>query len=413
MKLKIRPLGIIQYILCFVMISFAGALWFEEIKIPLTIAVWVCYLYILARGYNQTKLAPVYACGILLVVITFVRFMTNGGIGITDWLTVSGQIMLVYLVVAVSDDQILAKYINLCTLMSLISLAFYFVQLTNSEILTELLPQIKYHDHTVYGRYLYVFRPYNLIVEANRNNGIFTEPGRYQIPLIASFLILLFFRKELNKTNTTYFFAIVVNVLTIISTGSTTGYVSIGIVVAAYMIMKEKEAKSTKRRIVMIFVIAIVLLLADYNSRAGESLVGKYLLDKLVSTDIQEAGSSGGARMRMIELSIQTMMSHPLGAGQQYITDRIVVDNSHGAGLLRFIAAVGVLPGIGILIWLIKPTFEKSILLGVCIVLVYVNIGLSQTYAVYSPLILIPTYIRLYSHHRSKRKEPYAYKQIY
>lgn len=83
--------------------------------------------------------------------------------------------------------------------------------------------------------YSYNFYIYSFVVQhQHRNCGPFGEPGQYQCILSAALFFTLF---HLNKVTPQYrIWAMIVFVFTIITTQSTTGYISLVVIITAYYI---------------------------------------------------------------------------------------------------------------------------------------------------------------------------------
>ena len=95
----------------------------------------------------------------------------------------------------------------------------------------------------------------------------------------------------------------------------------------------------------------------------------------------------------------------PWGAGLTNITNMIITTsmfrhNTAGAGLMTYFAALGIVPAIITIIWLIRPfvRYGDKVLLFVYI-FIYINIGFAQTYAFYPSLLLIPVLLSTYNKH--------------
>lgn len=387
--IRINKKRIAQYFACFCAASFCGAYWFELYKLPLLTVTCLIGFWIFLNSRGIRLRAPIVACTLMLVAFMLVRMLTSDGIGITDWLTVSGQILIAYLAFEVDRDKAPRMFINVCAVLCAVSLVFYCIQSFNPGILTRLLSPTQYGNRVLYGKWFYVFRPYNLMVEANRNNGIFTEPGRFQVVITAALFILFFFRDRVNYSSKGYIWLIMLFAATMVTTGSTTGYFSLAILVAFFLLHQETRQKNLKRRIFAVIAVLLAVLLYEYSVMGSNSILGMYVFDKLADTDITDQYSSGGARLRMLNIVLNAIIKHPLGAGQDYITGLMDVVNTAGAGLFRFIAAIGAIPSVAMLIWFSRPFFKRKYwFIGICFVLLYLNTGSAQTYAVYSPYLL-------------------------
>lgn len=385
--LKINKKAILQYLLCFCAFSFCGAFWFELYKMPLLALTCCITFYIFVSSRDKRLGAPIVMSLFILFSIMFVRVMSDGGIGITDWLIISSQWFIAYLVFEVDEKKALRRFVNVCAFFCIISLMFYVVQTLKPNILRMILPS-QYWNKIVYGKWFYVFRPYNLSFEGSRNNGIFTEPGRYQVVVSAALFILFFFKDRVGYHKKVYLWLILLFTVTMITIGSTTGFISLAILVAFFMLNQESDQRRLKQNIVIAILFGIIILLIEYNLKGLDSILGKYVINKFATTDINDQASSGGARLRIIKASWETIKERPWGAGHNYITMKLGV-NSAGAGLFRFIAALGLIPSIPLFVWILNRFFKQGYwLVGVCFILMYLNTGSAQTYAVYSPYVV-------------------------
>ena len=392
---RVTKNGIFQYIAIFILISMAGALWFElnkQLILYVVIGVYAV-LYIFRKKYRVTSIIVISV--FLLVYIYIVRLLNSGGIGMQDWRLFVGQILIVHLAYRINQDKFLERYINITVIWELFSLVFWGIELIRPEILRLLFKSVNLGSGiTYYGEIFYVYRP---MFSEVRNTGIYTEPGRYTAIIISALFILLFLKSNLNIKERKYYFSLVICFVTMISTGSTTGYIAGMILVACYLLKHQtKENSKVKRRIIAIIILVFGILLMDYYFNTNNSLVGKVLFEKIEGTHAAVASSSGGARLRMIELAANIIKEYPFGAGHDIVRKQMLTVNIHGAGLIYYTASMGIVTIIILFIWIVRPFFANKAyyLEGACFILLYLNIGFAQTYAIYTPLLVLPLVVQ-------------------
>ena len=136
--------------------------------------------------------------------------------------------------------------------------------------------------------------------------------------------------------------------------------------------------------------------MVDYYKNGLNSIIGNVLLTKMAETDVSDGYSSGGARVRTISACIELIKMKPWGAGMTNITNFIMGNslysyNSAGAGIMTYAVALGIVPSIVTLIWMLKPFVNnKKIYLMIVWFALYLNTGFAQTYAFYPAYLLIP-----------------------
>lgn len=93
-----------------------------------------------------------------------------------------------------------------------------------------------------YGKVCYVYR--GTLADAQyRNNGIFSEPGRYQIVLNTAIYFLLMFPKLFSENMAKVYKYLVVLIITLLTTGSTNGYMGLGIVLLMFLLANKQRSK--------------------------------------------------------------------------------------------------------------------------------------------------------------------------
>lgn len=392
MKLEIRPKIWIHYILMYMLICLNGSTWFTKNQYLIVGAVILVYalLAIGNRKYRRREYIgfPIF----LLIAIMFVRFI-SGGIGIDMWELYAAQILIVYMCYVWDPEFALTRFIKLVTIMGAISCIFWGLACTNASLLQSVLTHTQMGTKDFYGLFLYTFVPQH----STRNTGIFTEPGRYQTVICAALFIMALFYESLHLTKKQYKVCFAICIITLLTIQSTTGYIGFVIIVLGVLFANKRKIPQTTRRIIFTLLgISLGVLLVDYYKNGLNSIIGNVLLTKMAETDVSDGYSSGGARVRTISACIELIKMKPWGAGMTNITNFIMGNslysyNSAGAGIMTYAVALGIVPSIVTLIWMLKPFVNnKKIYLMIVWFALYLNTGFAQTYAFYPAYLLIP-----------------------
>ena len=398
---KISKTAIFQYLLIYMLYGLNGARWFVQYQSEVVLIVLIFFVIMGVKRYSLFSFEKIWFPLFLLIAIFFVR-MISGGIGIDMWELYASQILIVYMVFQVDFDMALTRYIKFTTVMAVMSLMFWVIAQVNPDILQSMLTLTTDQNASFYGLWIYTLVPQHI----ERNTGIFTEPGRYQTVIISAILILAFFSNHLNITPKKQKKVFIVLIITLITIQSTTGYLGFMIILLGILIQRKKDnASVSKKALVVLSVLAIGFLAFDYWTNSSDSIIESTFFEKLADTDISDEYSSGGARLRAITICLEALLSMPWGAGLTNITNMIITTsmfrhNTAGAGLMTYFAALGIVPAIITIIWLIRPfvRYGDKVLLFVYI-FIYINIGFAQTYAFYPSLLLIPVLLSTYNKH--------------
>ena len=188
----------------------------------------------------------------------------------------------------------------------------------------------------------------------------------------------------------------------LLSTQSTTGYISLCFIVLFYMFFEKKEntERNWKQKICIALFVMLLFLMIDYMVRGKESFIQISLISKLFSGEKKlSLDESGMARADVIFLAIQSMVRHPFGMGYSRFGTLMNVQSTGmaGAAIMQFGAAWGILPLIAVIWWIFYPAlkFCKKRYVAVVYIIMYINTVLAQSDLFYPTLIMIP--IGLYS----------------
>jgi hypothetical protein len=406
----IRPEKYVHYLIIYLMLSLNGSFWFF-LNQDIILRCVVAFYFIAALIFKKYKpLFPFLVLALLLYTVFIIR-LNVGGLGIGHWFLWSGQILIMFAAYLFNKEKFAERYVKIIFALSVISLICWAISFLHPSLLTSFLTvsdAIPYNG-TFYGKLFYVYRTSLIDISISaRNNGIFTEPGIYQVVLTSCMYMLLFHREKLNLSKKKYFIFCIV-----ISAASTTGLIAMAILFIYYFLKSNKKSEEDKkfRRIVMIiaFLLAIAVL-TDINVNGDNSLFNNIIANKLEAAST-ETGSSGGVRLATMNVYLDEMIKNPFGTGYDklslalapYIEEWKI--KGAGVGLIGFFTAIGVIPTIMIILIMVYPYYMGSrlyLLDCLAFLCLYANTGLAQTYAFYPSLLIIPL---LYYYDRKQNME--------
>lgn len=398
LSFKVSKTAILQYLMLYILYGLNGARWFVQYQYSVVVIVLALFMIMAIRDRSLLSFSTIWFPIFLLVAVFLVR-MISGGIGIDMWELYASQILIVYMVFHVDAEMALTRYVKFTTFMALISIGFWIVAQVNPGVLTGFLTLTKSSNLSYYGLWLYTLP----LQHVERNTGIFTEPGRYQTVVCSAVFILAFLSDYLYLNRKKQRNVLVILIITILTIQSTTGFLSLIIIVVGVLLLNvDTDSGMKKKSLIVIAAIAIVFLMYDYWTNGTDSILESRLFNKIETTDANDKYSSGGARMRSILACLEIMLSAPWGAGITNINKLISSSslfsyNTAGAGLMTYFTALGIIPAVTTIIWIIRPFFKnrKKGLLIVFLAL-YINIGFAQTYAFYPALIMVPVFLSRY-----------------
>lgn len=214
--------------------------------------------------------------------------------------------LIAFVIVTSIDQNIFGRmYVRVMFIISIISLAFfYFFQFTPIfELFPTLLGLDQFGD--VNEKYKGLFFYYRL--DPSRNNGPFWEPGIYASFLIFAFLFAHKFVEERRKRLVYY----LVFTLTILSTGSSAGYVLLILAMICIVSYKISQNKDSTQRCIYSIVCIILTVVACIAYLNLETLIdtlglsGNMTVTKLL--DVTE-----NARVTSMSWSWQKFLERPL-----------------------------------------------------------------------------------------------------
>ena len=284
---------------------------FASMSVVLPLTILVCFLSFNYHCLLSKKM--VFIFGILLMNHLITGILS--GASISEGFNFAGWLEMVFVVMAVRliyklDDDAMTKFLSMVYLFACISLICYTLVIGGlGNILIRLFSIYRTGMGNVAGKFLYV---YNLN-HPERNSGIFTEPGIYQLVLIMCIYVLLFMRDRISLTDKAVARYLIVLLITLITTKSAAGYVGLFAVIIGTL-LKRKERKDII--IVGIMIAAFTYLIYNYYTQGSNSILEKYFFGKFVETQKRSLTlSSGGARLVAMQMGWKAAISHPFGIG--------------------------------------------------------------------------------------------------
>lgn len=215
------------------------------------------------------------------------------------------------------------------------------------------------YSFKLHGMFLYSHRTVDM-----RNVSIFTEPGIYQMVLNTAIFVLLFLRDKLvSFSDKEVGRALVVLAFALLSTQSTTGYISICFIILFYLLFEKRDTteQNWKQKILIALFSILLFLMIDYMVRGSESFIQVSIISKLFSSKNKVSlDASGMARADLIFLALQSMVRHPFGVGYSNLGALMNVESTGmaGAAIMQFGAAWGILPLIVVAWWIFYPVLK-------------------------------------------------------
>ncbi|WP_418747607.1 hypothetical protein [Frisingicoccus sp.] len=395
---KVSKTGLIQYILIYLILQYAGGRVFAAIGSDrgYLITIVLCGIFgVLWRNYilaNNSHTVFVVALGLLCLMTIVLSF---GGLSVGTTLSLLSRFILVYLAIVINEDKFVYRIVRLIYYMAIISLIEYiFISFVGADTAVELVFSRLYEipsGHgwlmSSYGLFIFAFN----FVDPTRNSYMYGEAGEYQAVLVMAAYLLLtnswrFEQKELRKYLIVFF-------ITLITVQSTTGYFALILLVVLVLFEKRDVTNAYIKRIVAILV-TVAGIYSIFFARS-DSLVYTRFLNKFISgNQIDFAVYTGADRVDSI-LSYGTLLTKDffntfIGMGYSGIVSRL--GDFTCAGIINSLLMFGIIPNVFIYYNLIKNNagFTKKRIETIIAVALMVNMGLSQPdlFAITSIVIL-------------------------
>lgn len=345
----VKYLGIIdylQYFYLYCMICFGGmSTPFRMSNDTFLLFILISSSFIiLLKGTSLKKLTSKIVTFLCILFVSLVLVMLTAPLTLGTSLSIILVIEICYATYLLNPKKFLSRLVLLILLLASFSLIMYAMTLyLGFDAMVNLCKPISTPVFSSVREqlYSYNFYIYNLVyVHSDRNCGPFGEPGQYQCVLTSVLFFLLFYPEKINIK--CRFFSIGILIATILTTQSTTGYISFVILVVCYYSYSCVTAHVDKR-ILNIFKLSIlVIVLFILFTDLGESFLQTTIYNKF-DFEKKEILASGGARTEGIYSALNLIASHPevlWGIG----FDNTLLNVRSESGFLIYLLAIGFLP---------------------------------------------------------------------
>lgn len=404
MKIKISSIRVFcQYFLLYLLLLCQDAGLYRNNSDIIRNIIFLASIAFMIVWRADVKKKEISYFGTVIFIMLALRFYHGDAQFIDEMLKVLEHLLVAYAAYKMDSDKCGTRFVKSVTFFSAISLPAYVMANFLPEIYD--LPFLANYEVVWAGSTLdfkgvlfYVYRSF----EPFRNNGIFTEPGVYQIVLSTAIFVLLFNGTSLFLDEKRKIRYLIILCITMITTTSTTGYISLVILIFLGALQRKIIFPENRvaRRILIVGAFAILI---DYYIRGTDSIINLYLFDKLSVVTLdgsQITGqsmwtSSGNARMAVYYQMLQVVTSRPLGYGftNFYNLLNILYDgNAAGARLLIYFAAMGIVP----MLLVIFPIFSimwknrTSVYQFIAYVIIFINTGVAQSKGIYAAFAILP-----------------------
>ncbi len=251
----------------FYIIFLSGAVMYINNNDPFLILSLVLSLFFLLKIGKLEKNFVLFFCLLGLLIILTCIFNTDT----LKFATYFGfLIRLIYsmsFVLLFSFEDFMNSYLKVMAFLASSSLVFYFVGLFSFDSLNNLNLNIITDYSSYYGNaYLYVYRYPYYRTSLLRNTSIFWEPGAYQ----AFLNLAIIFELKRKKPNS---FRMAIFIVSLITTFSTTGYITFLLITLKSFFEKSNNSKKT----FLILLITLIFILTIFS----EVIINKLSTDNL------------------------------------------------------------------------------------------------------------------------------------
>ncbi len=406
MRLLISKKAILQYILIYLMIIWhdAGLKWmigkdtFDFICLIFSSFVWMISIK------KRNKYIENFSALMLLNII-IVRTMNMGGIGISYFFHFLSAIMLLSVAFYVDRENFIDRYVKIVVIFAWASILLWLYTIFFPESFKSIswFSYVPYQKPvwsssteytlspvTYYGTFFYVARFGNDLM---RNNGIFNEPGLYQMIVVVALTLLLFFRHKIKCSKRKYNFYVLTLIVTIITIQSTSGYINLVMILVTYLFFSKKVSKQTKNKLMLISVGVILFVIFDFSKHGYDSFLSKVIFDKINFDGGVKLIGTGSDRIETWKAVLMCLKENPFGVGFDrlfYYLGSIGKTTPDGAALIAVLGALGVEIYFIIFSCIFRPIYYNRYTVGCffLIIFLFVNNTFGQSDIFYPSLLL-------------------------
>lgn len=397
---KISFESIFQYLLMYVILLFHGSALFRLYENQFYISVLIVaglYLLFHPRLLFHKVMYFVYVIFFLLMVNVVLNTLS-----LNSAFNVLSRFLLAFVAYQVNPKMAASRFLKIITFFAACSLIGFLIIIIDPNIITKFALHIDLPDKTFYGAFFFTF------VDTQRNNGLASEPGFFQIYLNSALGILLF-RKDLyisEKKKKKYF---VILLVALITAQSTTGYIILASILVLYLLSRTENKKLKGWVLFSVIVLAagaVVIIL----SRSTNSFLYYNFINKVSSNgQLDLTVSSGNSRIQSMIADMRVAFLYPLGSGfvtyqeiWRSMLSQYIPDTSSCSGITKAFATYGFPVTITILLFYLYNGLKNKVNWNAFFAFLIVFILSSFA----SPLITYPSIILLFMLEKSGEVKP-------
>lgn len=409
----LRTLKIIdyfQYFMLYCMICFGGG------SIPFRLSQDIFLIFILftsiiiinKRGYILKNITSSYVHYLTILFAIYLLIVTTSTLTLGTSLFAILALAVIYATFLLNPNEFLNRLIQIILFLSLFSLIMFILtrMLGFNTMVGIFRPisavSIARGSESIYSYNFYI---YSFVIQhQHRNCGPFGEPGQYQCILSAALFFTLFY---LNKVTFQYrILAMIIFVFAIVTTQSTTGYISLVVIITAYYIhcnIKKIVDKKMKKAFKYLLLFGIIFFVF---TSIGHQFIETTIYDKFDFRS-KEIKASGTARQEGITEALKVITQYPetlWGVGYDH---PIVKSIKSESGLLIYLIAAGIIPFFTLYFYLVRTCFKYSfgVYDAVAKLLVLLNMSLGQPHLINPILFSMILYPFFISYKRKNLKK--------
>ncbi len=386
--IKLRKHDLIEYWSVLWIILFSGSLYFQILRIELSLIITLVTVgVLLVGGWKISRInfkITLFLC--TLVLLNLFLNLKNG-------FNLNGMIILftrfLFLIIVQSNivfSDFKKKYTHLMTFEALISLiCFLWVDILE-------IGELPFQNYTPGETFGYYLTPYYTVGWSQvpifyRNAGLFLEPGVHQIFLNFALIFLLSDENRLQMKKKQYIITMTILVVAVLTTQSTTGYVCLFVVfLSNFFLQNKKNVSKKEKRMRKLTYFATTLC-----------VVILFFIEKSTGVIATKLGGGGSYTTRANDSVIGYILalSRPIVGYGLFNTQTTEILKLYGVvnisnGMANFLIGSGLILGAGLLIFTfkgIKKQFNRGILFAVFIFAFYL-LSINSEGGVLNPLYL-------------------------
>lgn len=396
MRISVKPKKILHYLLIYFLIISQGSILYKQYQDWFYVMTFVLFVIMYVIKTNGVLKDRNYFLWIGIIFLSmFISFVATGGsLGITSILNVISRFLFVYIIYDYDRYNFCNRYIKMIAFLSEISIVLFFIQVINPNIIMSIFPKYILENQIYYGTIFYTMALYH----STRNVGVFAEPGLYQIVLSCAIFAILFMDKELRIEDKKKKKYLIVFLVAVITAQSTTGYISVVILMAVFFVSRQPKEHQTIKRLLIVLV--SLFLIWDF-SKGMDGMIYSTVFEKIFDVQtgtLNLTQNTGSARFFSGIADLRIAEKYPLGAGfeiynkvwKNYLPV-LIDDTSSCMGITKSMATFGIPTTVIILLFYIYLMRKNgyNLTMKVAYILLFLNISLGQPSIIYAALLIL------------------------